>query len=163
VWVRRVRRRAVSAPLALRGALFVLVRIPLTADPARDRPVAVYRSRKQTGGLMVYRLSCVASLMTLLIGFPGGSEAQTLSRGQSGPLAEVPFILYQNGIILSAVINGRDTLRLLLDTGWGPLALVRASAERLGLRLDPQGYLGITWGLAFSSHSEMRSVGRTRG
>lgn len=92
---------------------------------------------------MVYRFSCVASLLTLLIGFPGGSEAQTVSRGQSGPLAEVPFILYQNGIILSAVINGRDTLRLLLDTGWGPLALVRASAERLGLHLDPPGADGL--------------------
>ena len=51
------------------------------------------------------------------------------------PLAEVPFTLYQNGIILPVVLNGKDTLRLLLDTGWGPLALVSSTAKRLGLRV----------------------------
>ena len=49
------------------------------------------------------------------------------------PLAEVPFTLYRNGIILPVVLNQKDTLRLLLDTGWGPLALVDSTAERLRL------------------------------
>src|SRR5688572_8553573 len=52
------------------------------------------------------------------------------------PLAEVPFTLYQNGIIVPAIVNGRDSIRLLLDTGWGPLALVSSSARRLGLEVD---------------------------
>jgi predicted aspartyl protease len=49
------------------------------------------------------------------------------------PLAEVPFTLYQNGIIVEAKINGRDSIKLLLDTGWGPLALVSTTAQRLNL------------------------------
>lgn len=53
------------------------------------------------------------------------------------PLAEVPFTLDRNGIILPALLNGRDSLRLLLDTGWGPLALVSTTAERLKLRVEP--------------------------
>lgn len=53
------------------------------------------------------------------------------------PLAEVRFTLHQNAIIVPAVINGRDTVRLLLDTGWGPpLALVSTAAARLGLAGD---------------------------
>ena len=32
------------------------------------------------------------------------------------PIAEVPFTLHQNAVIMPAVINGRDTVRLLLDT-----------------------------------------------
>jgi hypothetical protein len=60
--------------------------------------------------------------------------ATTLSASQapSRPLAEVPFTLYQNGVIVRAVVNARDTVRLLLDTGWGPLAMVSSSATRLG-------------------------------
>ena len=56
------------------------------------------------------------------------------------PLAEVPFTLHQNAIILPAVINGRDTVHLLLDTGWGPLALVSTTATRLGFH--PKGASG---------------------
>jgi predicted aspartyl protease len=55
------------------------------------------------------------------------------SRILAKPLAEVPFTLHQNGVILEAQINGRDSIRLLLDTGWGPLALVSTTAQRLGL------------------------------
>lgn len=74
--------------------------------------------------------------LTVTIGFAGGGAVQGRAQAGIRPLAEVPFTLYQNGIILSAVVNGRDTVRLLLDTGWGPLALVSASAERLGLEMD---------------------------
>jgi hypothetical protein len=49
------------------------------------------------------------------------------------PLAEVSFELYQNAIIVPALINGKDRVHLLLDTGWGPLALVSTAAARLGL------------------------------
>jgi hypothetical protein len=59
------------------------------------------------------------------------------------PLAEVPFTLHQNAIILSALINGRDTVHLLLDTGWGPIALVSATATRLGLTVTPPGADGL--------------------
>ena len=52
------------------------------------------------------------------------------------PLAEVRFTLHRNAVIVPAVISGRDTVQLLLDTGWGPLALVSTSAERLGLAVD---------------------------
>jgi predicted aspartyl protease len=55
-------------------------------------------------------------------------------------LAEVSFDLYQNGIIVPALINGKDTVHLLLDTGWGPLALVSTAATRLGLH--PEGAQG---------------------
>ena len=55
---------------------------------------------------------------------------------QSTPLAEVTFTLHQNAIIVPAIVNGRDTVHLLLDTGWGPLALVSTSARRLGLAVD---------------------------
>jgi predicted aspartyl protease len=58
------------------------------------------------------------------------------------PLAEVSFELYQNGIILPALINGKDAVHLLLDTGWGPLALVSTAAARLGLH--PEGAQGDT-------------------
>src|SRR5262245_25558802 len=66
----------------------------------------------------------------------------TIARGADGsgkpaqPLAEVPFKLHQNGVILEATVNGRETVRLLLDTGWGPLALVSSAAERL--KLEPK-------------------------
>src|SRR5262249_39237248 len=58
------------------------------------------------------------------------------SRGPEKPLAEVPFKLHQNGVILEATVNKRETVRLLLDTGWGPLALVSSAAERL--KLEPR-------------------------
>jgi hypothetical protein len=88
------------------------------------------------------RYYCVVSL-TLLLFIPPGSGAQAVSRPQTRPLAEVPFTLHQSAIILPAVINGRDTVRLLLDTGWGPLALVRAAAERLRLPMSPPGADGL--------------------
>lgn len=59
------------------------------------------------------------------------------------PLAEVKFTLHQNAIIIPAVVNGKDTVRLLLDTGWGPVALVSSSAARLRVPLDPPGSDGL--------------------
>ncbi|HJS43720.1 MAG TPA: pepsin/retropepsin-like aspartic protease family protein [Gemmatimonadales bacterium] len=73
-------------------------------------------------------------LLVLLTILPQRLGAQS----PSAPVAEVAFTLYQNAIIVPAVVNGRDTVRLLLDTGWGPpIALVSASATRLGLVVDP--------------------------
>lgn len=72
----------------------------------------------------------------MLIAVAGRSAVPVEAQPGNRPIAEVPFTLYQNGIIVSAVVDGRDTVRLLLDTGWGPLALVSASAERLGLVMD---------------------------
>lgn len=75
---------------------------------------------------------------------PGpGAETWEVQTG-SRPLAEVPFTLFQNAIIVPAVVNGRDTVRLLLDTGWGPLALVAAAAHRLHLPLDSPGPGGLS-------------------
>ena len=48
-------------------------------------------------------------------------------------LAEVPFKLHQNAVIVKCVVGGRDTVQMLLDTGWGPLALTSSAARRLGL------------------------------
>lgn len=59
------------------------------------------------------------------------------------PLAEIRFTLYQNAVIIPAVVNGRDTVHLLLDTGWGPLALVAAAAHRLRLPLHGPGPGGL--------------------
>lgn len=70
-------------------------------------------------------LGITASITT----FPQGPARST-------PLAEVAFTLHQNAIIVPAIVNGRDTVHLLLDTGWGPLALVSTSARRLGLAVD---------------------------
>src|SRR5881296_2577382 len=68
-----------------------------------------------------------------------GSEAPR-SRALGKPSAEVPFTLHQNAVILKATINGRDEVRLLLDTGWGPLALISTAAKRL--HLQPKGPKG---------------------
>ena len=59
------------------------------------------------------------------------------------PLAEVRFTLHRNAVIVPAVIGRRDTVQLLLDTGWGPLALVSTSAQRLGLVVDPPAAGGL--------------------
>ena len=69
--------------------------------------------------------------------------AQSSAGQATQPLAEVPFTLFQNAIILPAIVNGRDTVHLLLDTGWGPLALVSRAAERLGIPFDPPGPDGL--------------------
>ena len=58
------------------------------------------------------------------------------TRPAAAPLAEVPFTLHQNAVIVPAVINGNQPVQLLLDTGWGPLAMVSTSAQRLKLPLD---------------------------
>ena len=47
------------------------------------------------------------------------------------PLADVPFVLHQNAIIMTMVANDRDTVALLLDTGWGPVALTDSAVARL--------------------------------
>lgn len=52
------------------------------------------------------------------------SEAQA-------PIADVPFVLHQNAIIVKVVANDRDTLNLLLDTGWGSVALTDSAISRL--------------------------------
>ena len=49
-------------------------------------------------------------------------------------LAEVPFTLHQNGVIVQATINDEAQIQLLLDTGWGPLAIVSTAARRLNLQ-----------------------------
>ena len=88
--------------------------------------------------------TAIARLAVLVL--PGVSATESAAQAAPRPLAEVPFILHQNAIILPAVVNRRDTVRLLLDTGWGPLALVSAAAERLRLNVDmpPGGGLGRT-------------------
>jgi len=58
------------------------------------------------------------------------------SRDAAEPLAEVPFTLHRNAVILEAKINDRHPIRLLLDTGWGPLALVATAAQRLDLQYE---------------------------
>ena len=75
----------------------------------------------------------------VLLGITASPTLQAAER----PLAEVPFTLHQNAVIVPAVINGRDTVRLLLDTGWGPLALVSTSVQRLGLAVDAPGADGL--------------------
>jgi len=64
-------------------------------------------------------------------------------KSENRPIAEVPFTLFQNAIIVPAVINSQDTVKLLLDTGWGPLALVVSATERLGLEFDPPDENGL--------------------
>ena len=73
------------------------------------------------------------SLACLLAAAPAPAPVPEGAR----PLAEVPFLLHQNAVIVEAKVNGRDTVRLLLDTGWGPLALVDSAAKRLGLAAGP--------------------------
>lgn len=73
------------------------------------------------------------------------------SQARAQLLGEVRFTLYQDAIILPAVLDGRDTVRLLLDTGWGPLALVSAAADRLHLAVDPPGPGGL-------GHARVRSL-----
>jgi hypothetical protein len=71
-----------------------------------------------------------------LLGVTASTTTSPQGPAQSRPLAEVTFTLHQNAVIVPAVVNGRDTVHLLLDTGWGPLALVFTSAQRLGLVVD---------------------------
>jgi len=68
------------------------------------------------------------------------SCSSTRGRSPQAPLAEVPFTLDRNAVILAATVDGRETVHLLLDTGWGPLALVEPAAKRLKLR--PEGPSG---------------------
>lgn len=74
--------------------------------------------------------------LVALLGVMAPTSVGQQDPSQTKPLAEVPFTLYQNAIILPALVNGRDTVHMLLDTGWGPLALVSTSAQRLGLTVD---------------------------
>jgi hypothetical protein len=78
------------------------------------------------------RRATTALAVALAIGCANGTGTESGNR----PLAEVPFTLFQNGIIVPATIDGHQEVKLLLDTGWGPLALVSGSAERLGLAVD---------------------------
>ena len=82
---------------------------------------------------------CTFSMVVGVSSVPAGS-AHARVPSPALPLAEVPFTLHQNAVILPALINERDTVQLLLDTGWGPLALVSSSAKRLGLH--PKGSTG---------------------
>jgi predicted aspartyl protease len=84
------------------------------------------------------RASIVSAASILLCGSVGLAASDPSSPPSANrPLAEVSFTLYQNGIIVPAVIDGGATVHLLLDTGWGPLALVSTAATRLGLH--PKG------------------------
>ena len=76
---------------------------------------------------------------------------------QTVPLAQVPFTLHQNAVIVPVLVNGRDTAHLLLDTGWGPVALISASASRLGLVVDPPGADGLG-----RAHVTSLSIGAAR-
>jgi predicted aspartyl protease len=76
-------------------------------------------------------LSTTSLLLSASLALAGSDPGH--SPALAKPLAEVPFTLHQNAVILEAKINGKDTVRLLLDTGWGPLALVSTAVERLGL------------------------------
>jgi hypothetical protein len=75
--------------------------------------------------------------LVVLLGVMASTAAPPQDQAETKPLAEVPFTLYQNAVILPALVNGRDTVHLMLDTGWGPLALVSTSAQRLELIVDP--------------------------
>ena len=77
---------------------------------------------------------CIAFAVLILGLAPSTASPQDSPANK--PLAEVGFTLHQNAVILPAVIDGGDSVRLLLDTGWGPLALVSSSATRLGLTVD---------------------------
>src|SRR5688572_23794256 len=63
-------------------------------------------------------------------------------------VADVPFTLHQNAIIVEMVANDRDTLHLLLDTGWGPMALTDSALARLNRRTNrlvpANGYVSFT-------------------
>ena len=72
-----------------------------------------------------------AILLSASLAFAGSGPGH--SRALAKPLAEVPFTLHQNAVIIEATINGKQPIRLLLDTGWGPLALVSSAAQRLGI------------------------------
>jgi predicted aspartyl protease len=77
-------------------------------------------------------LATTSILLTASLALAGSDPGHP--QAVAKPLAEVPFTLHQNGVIVEARVNGRDSIRLLLDTGWGPLALVSTTAQRLGLR-----------------------------
>lgn len=67
-----------------------------------------------------------------------GALSPTTMQG-SPLLAEVPFTLHRNAVIVKCVVGGRDTVQMLLDTGWGPLALTNTAARRLGLTATSAG------------------------
>ncbi len=64
--------------------------------------------------------------ISVLWGFAASSAVEA-----QAPLADVPFVLHQNAIIITMLANDRDTVALLLDTGWGPVALTDAAVRRL--------------------------------
>lgn len=64
----------------------------------------------------------------LILALDGGAQGKA-----PAPLAEVPFVLHQNAVIVEGTVNGSEPVRLLLDTGWGPLALMDSAAKRLRL------------------------------
>ena len=72
------------------------------------------------------RAKAAGSLPVLLVLLHGSAEAK-----RPAPLAEIPFVLHQNAVIVEGRVNGTEPVRLLLDTGWGPLALVESAAKRL--------------------------------
>ena len=66
----------------------------------------------------------------MAIGVLWGLAASAAVEAQA-PLADVPFVLHQNAIIMTMVANDRDTVTLLLDTGWGPVTLTDSAVRRL--------------------------------
>ena len=84
--------------------------------------------------LAKYLTMCLALVMPIQAHAPLSPATQG-----SQLLAEVPFTLHQNAVIVKCVVGGRDTVRMLLDTGWGPLALTSSAARRLGLTATSAG------------------------
>jgi predicted aspartyl protease len=75
---------------------------------------------------------------------PPPPAAPTVVRQSGTLLAEVPFNLHQNAVIVKCLVGGRDTVQMLLDTGWGPPALTTDAARRLGLAVFDAGGQAIT-------------------
>src|SRR5262245_53563410 len=111
---------------------------PAGNRPGSRSPAAAMEDWRM-GSVRVVRAIALVLVVTTATTVPCMAAAKTAVR----PLAEVPFMLFQNAIIVPAVVNQRDTVRLLLDTGWGPLALLSSSVERLGLAVDTPGADGL--------------------
>jgi len=79
-------------------------------------------------------VSTMSILLSACLALAGSDSGR--SQIPDKPLAEVPFTLHQNAVILEAKIDDRVPVHLLLDTGWGPLALVSTAAQRLDLPYD---------------------------
>ena len=113
--------------------------------PARTRTVAGLASPHRLGGLEARPtesrgVNMHSHSISLLAAVVAGATFGSAAQGQApAPLAESRFTLHRNAVIVEALVNGRDTVRLLVDTGWGPLAMLRTAADRLGLPVTAGG------------------------